>query len=66
MPEPLPNTSRPPPPIVTKPLLGNALAAVMAERAAADGRPAGVAVRAAEDQLPAAADAQRRAAAGSR
>ena len=30
MPEPPPNTSRPPPPIVTKPLLGNALAAVTA------------------------------------
>jgi hypothetical protein len=30
MPAPLPNTSRPPPPIVTNPLLGNALALVTA------------------------------------
>ena len=63
MPAPLPNTNRPPRLIVTNPLLDKALAAAMSSVPPLTVVPPRVGVRAAEDQLPAAADVQRRAAA---
>ena len=60
MPAPLPNTNRPPLPIVTNPLPDNALGLAMSSVPPLTFVPPRVGVRAAEDQLPAAADVQRR------
>ena len=59
MPAPLPNTSRPPAAIVTSPLPDKRARGGDVERAAADGRPAVVCVRAAEGQFAAAGKCQR-------